>query len=313
MVETFTILDERGNWAEHAVAAAKRRGYNVKRISRGYEAPETGGLGFLRPHAEPTILQQNKERDWPIMFDRLTMVQDPAQVELYDDKSAQFWRFDKYMPPTWRFDNWHKAADFARSHDRFPIVSKADVGASSVNVRIIKDRDTLLGHIKEAFTSGIVVDHCSGGGTNPRRAHSRQRGYVLLQQFIPHDVTWRVNRVGDHFAIFKRFNYKDRNVAQTGNTIAVMELDDKMIHLIDYARNLTDAIRTKWVALDILDAGDTDWKLLETSLAWPWSVGSYGDAPFFGDTQRKWGEMWDLMIDEHERGAFNANNLATYF
>lgn len=311
MSNTFVILDERGNWVDHAVEAAARRGYQTKRISRGYEAP-VGGLGFIRPHAEPATLVKNKEHDWPFMFERLTMVQDLNQIELYDDKSAQFWRFKQYMPPTWRFSNRQAAMDFARNEAVYPIVSKADVGASSVNVRIINDCNSLLGHIKDAFTSGIVVDHCSGGGSRGRRAVSRQKGYVLLQKFVPHDVTWRVNRVGDYFAIFRRFNYKDRNVAQTGNVLPVMELDDKTIHLIDYARTLSDAIRTKWVALDILEDGPTNWKLLETSLGWPWSPGALSDTPFFGGTQRKWGEMWDLMLDEHERGVFSANNMAAY-
>jgi hypothetical protein len=308
-VRRFTILDERGNWFGPALAAAAARGYETVHITQGVDSPK-GGLGFLRPHADPRVLRKNQEHDWPFLRERLTMVQDQTQVEVYEDKSAQFWRYGKFMPPTWRFDNREKAVEFTKREATFPIVSKADVGASSVNVRIIHGRNDLLEHIKLAFTKGLPVDHCAGGGRHGRRAASLQRGYVLLQQFIPHDITWRVNRIGDHFAIFRRFNGA-HGKAQTGNVAPLTEMDDVAMHVLNFARVVSDELKSKWIALDILERAGTVY-LLETSLAWPWSADALSDTPFFGGTERKWGGMWDLMIDEYERGAFDANHLEAH-
>lgn len=315
-MKRLVVLDERGNWHGPLCKVARARGYETVEITRGVDAPrEGGGLGFIRPHADPAVLKKNKEHDWPFMHERLTMVQDATQVELYEDKSAQFWRFGQFMPPTRRFDNREKALEFARREAVFPIVSKADVGASSVNVRIIPDRKTLIGHIVEAFGRGIAVDHCAGGGRNPRRAQSKQKGYVLLQGFIPHDVTWRVNRIGDHFAIFKRYCGKDGK-AQTGNVEPVTDLFSLNAAVaLEFAKKVSDAIESKWVALDILVCGEPF--LLETSLAWPWpSPGDCMSAPFFtalgAKSQYRWDGMWDLMLDEYEQGKFDANHLAAH-
>jgi hypothetical protein len=316
-VKRFVILDARGNWFAPAIAVASGRGYEAHHVTRGIDTPkEGGGLGFLRPHADPRALKDNKEFDYPFMRLRTTMVQDQTQVELYEDKSAQFWRFGEFMPPTWRFENREKAVEFARREAPYPIVSKADVGASSVNVRIIRDRNELLGHIQLAFTKGIPVDHCAGGGKHGKRAASLQRGYVLLQQFIPGNAfTWRINAIGRGRAGFKRFNFPDRPVAQTGNVQPVMSLDEPgAAQAFAFADKVFAALKTNWCALDILTAGEQHY-LLETSLAWPWpSPGTCDEAPFFGDLvqPRKWRGMWDLMIDEYERGTFDANSLAAH-
>jgi hypothetical protein len=313
-VKRYVVLDERGNWFAPSIAVASARGYEALHIRNGIEAPkEGGGLGFLRPHAEPKVLRKNKELDFAFMQLRLTTVQDLTQVEVYEDKSAQFWRYGHLMPATWRFENREKAVEFARRQAVYPIVSKADVGASSVNVRVLTKRDELLGHIQQAFTKGIPVDHCAGGGRAGKRAASLQRGYVLLQQFIPNTFTWRINAIGRGRAGFKRFNYPDRPVAQTGNVQPVMSVDEAP-HVFAFADKVFAELKTNWCALDILTAGEQCY-LLETSLAWPWpSPGACDEAPFFGDITRprKWRDMWDLMFDEYERGTFDANRLEAH-
>lgn len=305
----FTILDERGNWHGPAIDVAKRRGYSTARIQRGYEAIQNGavGLGFLRPHAVPAILERN-HLDWCEMAERLTMVQDFAQIEVYDDKSAQFWRWAKWMPKTWRFGTREYALEFAR---HFPldgtwIVSKADVGASSKNVRLLKSRKELIEHVKQAFGPGIEVDHCAGGGREGRTSKGRQKGYVLLQEYIPHTVTWRVNAIGRGRAGFRRFNGPE-GTAQTGNVEPVMGLDDVAAQTVfAFAESVFTELGTRWCALDILLDGERPY-LLETSVGWPWpSPGTCNDAPFFGTIERplRWADMWDLLFDEYEAGTW---------
>jgi hypothetical protein len=289
----FCILDEREVWHGPACKAARDRGYKAGRICRGNEA-KGPGIGFIRPHAHPQALERNQLEDWPSMIESgLTMIQDVKQVMYYESKIMQADAFGDWLPETHIFYHHEQALKYAQSCP-LPVVSKASEGASSVNVRVIRDRDDLIRHVNQAFGAGIEVAHCDSQGTK-----SRQHGYVIFQRFIPHDTTYRVNIIGRGRAIFKRFNYPDKPVAQTGNVEAVMAMDGKMESLLEYADKVASGIGTKWAALDILDDGG-QWRLLETSLAWPWP-GKGGDNPIFR-TKRKWSGMWDALFDEVEAG-----------
>lgn len=302
----FLILDEREVWHRPAIKTAWARGYSARRILRGSEVQEAhrGAWGFIRPHAAPKILLKNHV-DYDQMAVHLNMVQDPVQVAVYENKTAQWKRWHAWMPNTVRFDVYEQAMHFAYQwSEGEAIVSKADVGASSVNVRILRSRDQLLKHIDKLFKGdGIDVKHCSGGGAS-KETISKQKGYVLLQEFIPHQVTWRVNVVGRKMAAFRRFCYPDRPVAQTGNVEPVMEIDEEIVSLLEFSKRVFSDLGTRWCAIDVLKNPAGEWKLIETSLAWPWpSPGECNKAPFF-DTKRVWAQMWDVLFDEIEAGAW---------
>lgn len=292
----FIILDERDVWHGPAIAAASARGYNARRVFGG-QVPTGPGIGFIRPHADPVRLEVNQEDYYLMQMAGLTMIQDPLQMSVYEDKSAQLQWFYEWMPTTKRFVRKEDALSFVRKCGFDTLVSKADVGASSVNVRILKGRAEQEAHVNQLFDKGIRIDHCSGGHK------SVQKGYALLQEFIPHKITWRVNIVGTKMAVFKRYCYPDKPVAMTGNTEPVMELDAEIESLLDFARKFFSFADTKWCAVDILRDTSGKWKVIETSLAWPWpGVGK--QAKFFGSS-RNWDQMWDVMFDEFEAGVWS--------
>lgn len=289
----ISILDERKVWWAPIIEAAAKRGIKGRRIFHGEECGE--GLGFIRPHADPKRLKQN-HRDYEVMASRCDVYQDRAQVELYEDKSGQAALWGDWMPDTWRFNSKEPALALLDDVD-YPLVSKADVGASSKNIRILENRDEAIRHVQQLFSQGVPVDHCAGG------ARSIQKGYALLQRFVPHEFTWRVNAIGNGRALFKRYCYPDKPVAMTGNTDPVMEMDEEVESVLEYADRFFAAAGTRWCAIDVLRDGD-QWVLLETSLAWPWpGVGKA--APIFR-TRFAWPEMFDCMFDEW----LNASPLA---
>lgn len=293
------ILDERDVWHAALAEAAHEIGLDAVRIRRGANLHGSKGLGFIRPHATPAVLHRNKNEDDSHMRSRLTMIQDAQQVRLYEDKTAQLAAFGDWMPRTFVATAHYAARECATDGllRRYPIVSKANEGASSVNVRIIRSRDELLAHIDQAFGPGIPVQYCDSRGTT-----GLQKGYVYLQEFIPHDITYRVNIIGSGRAIFKRYCYSDKPVAQTGNVDAVHELDPLMESLLEYADRFAAFAGTKWCALDILRHGD-EWKLLETSLAWPWppTRADLANAPIFR-TKYRWGDLFKCLMGEVLRG-----------
>jgi hypothetical protein len=297
----FWVLDERNVWYAAALAAAFRFGYRGKRIFSGAEV-EGEGVGFIRPHADPVALRRN-QRDFSLMAERLLMVQDAAMVETYESKSEQFRRWGAWMPLTVRITALDAALEFLAAAP-YPLVSKADVGASSVNVRILKDATEAARHVHEVFGPGVIVHHCAGGGGGVN-AKSVQHDYVLLSEFIPHEITWRVNAIGNARAVFMRHNYPDRPVAQTGNTVPVKVMTPQVESLLEYADAFFAEVGTRWCALDILwDAAIMEWRLLESSLAWPWpSPGDCNAATLFRSPYT-WIDMWDCMFSEIENGAW---------
>lgn len=290
------ILDERDGWHAALAEAAREVGLDAVRIRRGREV-KTGGWGFIRPHATPAVLYRNKNEDDSLMRSRLTMIQDAQQVRLYEDKTAQLMAFCEWMPDTIVETHLEAMRIMADAPLQYPVVSKANEGASSVNVRIIRTREELLAHIDQAFGPGIPVRYCDSRGTT-----GLQKGYVYLQEFIPHDITYRVNIIGSGRAIFKRYCYPDKPVAQTGNVDAVHGLDPLMESLLEYADRFAAFAGTKWCALDILRHGD-EWKLLETSLAWPWppTRADLANAPIFR-TKYRWGDLFKCLMGEVLRG-----------
>jgi hypothetical protein len=173
MQKQFTILDAWQSWNQPAADAAAKRGYDAKIVASGAEAHGRAGLGFIRPHAAPN--KQKSMRDDSLMRSCLTMVQDRAQVDVFENKGEQFARWAEFMPPTWRFNARPTALKFADSADPHMVfVSKADEGASSSNIRILSTRAALKEHIKTVFMRGVRGRHCGGHMTMPRT-------YIMLQ------------------------------------------------------------------------------------------------------------------------------------
>lgn len=287
----FLVRDPRRSWITPIIETAESRGIKTGVI----ETPEDitpDDIVFMRPHANPRVLPYDQT-----LYEKCSTrcIQDWRQVMWYDYKRAQIDAWSHWMPDTWVFSNLEAAMDFAETTDVFPIVSKADVGASSYNVRILYNRQELVEHLKDIWINGgIRVEHCSSDG-----AWSMQTDYCILQRFIPHQTTYRVNIVGRENAIFFRHCYPDRPVAQTGNTDPAYELTPELEDLLDFSNRFFAEAETNWCALDVLRDGDS-WKSLETSLCWPWpSPGDCDNATFF-PSGRKWTEMWDLMFDQLE-------------
>lgn len=286
------IRDPRRKWIAPLREAAERRGIKTH-VIKSLQDVTPDDLLFIRPHADPKVLRVDKE-----IYGRAGhSIQDWRQVEYYDNKRAQAAEWGHWMPRTVITSDIRQALEYAETCS-LPIVSKADVGASSYNVRVIEKRHKLIAHIEKIFRrGGITVDHCDSQGTK-----SIQNDYVILQDFIPHDVTYRVNRIGKQNAIFLRSNYPDRPVAQTGNTVPVYELNDEYADLLDYANRFFREAETDWCAVDILKCGD-GWRVIETSLSWPWpSPGDCNNATFF-PSGRKWIDMFEVMLDEWQNHA----------
>jgi len=306
-MKTFFILDERDVWHKAACDAAVRAGYQTKRLysDHRYDTLRCAeDVGFIRPHADWRRLPANRDDYARMVGAGMTVIQDAEQIRLYEDKSGQFKKWSDWMPDTWRFTDGGEAQAFV-AQTYYPLVSKADVGASSVNVRILKNKGEAAKHIAQLFGEGILVHH---GASCPQ---TRQKGYALLQRFIPHTTTYRVNAMGDARAIFFRYCYPNKPVAQTGNVEPAFEMTDELESLLEFSDKFFAHAKTKWCALDVLKDGN-EWKLLETSLAWPWpSPGTCNSGTIFRSGGKTWIKMFEVMFDQLRCGAWSDPSLSS--
>lgn len=284
------VLDAKGHWWPAIAKAAAAAGFNSHHVDKwgGGE-----GYGFVRPSPNPAILphHQNVYRQ---MSKDLTMVQDADHIDHYENKSLQFSLYADWMPRTWRFTELDPALAHLGNVD-YPLVSKADEGSSSRNIRLLENRDKAEKHVRSAFNGGLEVDLGNG--------KKLQKGYVILQEFIPHRITYRVNAIGNAKAVFFRYCYPDRPMAQTGNVEPCEEITPEIESLLEWSDRFFAAAKTKWCAIDVLKDGDK-WLLLETSLAWPWpSPGRCNEGPIFR-SNHEWIGMFDVLMDEIKAGTF---------
>jgi hypothetical protein len=293
------VLDPREKWVAPVLLAADSRGWSAKRI---YEAADAApGYALLFVHAHPEILRHDRAlaRELASRGD-VTLITDLTQTQVYEDKRAQTRLWADWMPTTWIFNDLDEALSTSLP---FPLISKADVGASSYNVRILKDRAELERHLREIFGAGVPVEHCDSKGTR-----SLQRGYAILQEFVPHQVTYRVNAIGRQRAAFYRYCFADRPMAQTGNVEPARVMTDDLASLFAWSDRFFAHAGTQWCALDALRHPTRGWVLLETSLRWPWpSPGACNqEGRFFldGRETRRWIEMFQILFDELEAGSF---------
>lgn len=293
------VLDPRDTWVEPAIKAATKRGWDARRIYTEADA-SSPGYAFVRPHANPRVLPDNQRAAHEMAARGIRLVQDLRQVDLYEDKRGQTALWNRWMPQTWVVGSMD-AAMAVLAEAPYPLISKADVGASSYNVRLLRSRDEAEAHVRQIFQGGgLKVRHCAGGDD----VWSYQKDYAILQEFVPHHVTYRVNIIGAERAIFFRYCFSDRPMAQTGNVKPAYELNAELESLLDYGDRFFREAGTKWCAIDVLKSS-SGWRLLETSLAWPWpSPGDCNNATFF-PSGRKWIEMFDLMVEQMEAGLWD--------
>ncbi len=295
--DCFSGLRHNDSWGREVSRAAILRGHEAKLFHNPNEITSPGYI-FARRRQFPPLFERDEE-----MFQKLWLdpgankwIQDRKQWQCYENKISQFLWFGNFMPDTHVICSKEVANEVINASS-LPIVSKSSVGSASVNVRILKNRCETEREIELAFGDGIQIKR--GAET------ALQQGYLLIQQFIAHDVTWRVTAIGSKRHVYKRFCYPDRNVAAPSavRQTEPVEMSEKVESLLEFSDKVFKEIGTKWCAIDVLESQYSGWKLLETSLAWARGNDPAGNANFY-NSHRSLNQQADLLIDEIEAGSF---------
>lgn len=276
-------------------AAALKRGHDATLFKSASEVAQGGhSVVFMRlaqhqprldfDRAQYHILAQTSAHEF---------IQDLGQVAAYENKGYQTLRWQEFMPATC-YLTCHTAAQLHAAAMALPFISKSLIGSASHNVRLLKTAEDVQREISQVFgADGLKIV----GGV--------QKGYVLWQEFIPHDRTYRVTAVGNHRHVYQRFNYPNRPMAAPSKIIATkpVPMSAETESLLEFCNRFFEAAGTKWCAIDVLKDPRGGWKLLETALAWARGNDESGNAPFYA-TRWSLNTQHELLLDELEAGVF---------
>lgn len=287
-------LDDRGydHTGIELFQAAGKRGHKATLFTCAGEVTG-GGYVFIRLcQTQPRLHFDREQYSALLGAPGRIMIQDPGQVHAYEDKLAQVAMWRDFMPRTFALFTKQQALALA-AMTQYPLVSKSSIGSASHNVRILADQDAAVREIEAVFDKGIKV------------SLGVQKGYWLVQEFVPHDVTYRVTAVGTKRHIYQRFNFKDRPVAAPSAVVRTKPLPMGPLaeRILEFSNRFFEMANTRWCAIDILPNTSGGWFLLETALGWARGNDESGNAPFYG-TKYSLLQQHELLLDEIEAGVF---------
>jgi glutathione synthase/RimK-type ligase-like ATP-grasp enzyme len=233
---------------------------------------------LVRPGAKTSIFRSAYQERIEILAGELNYNIYPtlAELRIYENKRyLSYWlqANDIPHPKTWVFyDKKEALAHLAGGN--FPLVGKTNVGSSGDGVTVLKNRVQTRQYIELAFGAGIrnrtgpklrqknlmasklrkllhpdqILNRLKSYEQIVRDA---QKGFVIFQEYIPHEFEWRVVRIGDSFFGHKKIKSGDKasGTLQKG-------YEGPPFKLLDFVKSITDNHRLVSQAMDIFVDGD---------------------------------------------------------
>lgn len=196
------------------------------------------------------------------------------EIMIYENKRfLRDWLISNKIPhpKTYIFYNKEEALQFSSKQTNYPLVGKTNIGASGNGVQFLNSKTELIDYITLGFTVGIN----SKSGFKPKKgsiflkikkifkkknfiinrlkeykasAEQVQKGFVILQEFIPHTYEWRCVRIGDSFFAHKKIA---RNNMSSGTLIK--GYNDVPISLLNFIKSISEQAKLSSVAIDVFE------------------------------------------------------------
>ncbi|MDP3115410.1 MAG: hypothetical protein Q8M98_11675 [Candidatus Cloacimonadaceae bacterium] len=242
-------------------------------------------LCLLKPSGRTELYRTLYQERTDILVNELELMTIPSYQELriYENKKFfAYWAAVNNLPhpQTWVFYCRHEALRAVKSMG-FPIVGKKSIGASGNGVRIIYDIRGLEKYISAAFSSGI------GSRTGPKFnkgklfsrfwdklihpkqlrnrlnaykmiASDKQKGFVILQEYILHEFEWRAVRIGDSY-----FAHKKLKTGEKASGTLLKSYENPPLDLLDYVRQITERFGFFSVAIDLFETSGSEYLINE--------------------------------------------------
>jgi glutathione synthase/RimK-type ligase-like ATP-grasp enzyme len=230
---------------------------------------EAGCDGFLaRP---PSDFQERNT----IYMERLHMIDRmlglpiyPSWDELflYENKRAMAGWLELHGFPraeTWVFQRKEEALEHLAAC-RYPIVAKANIGAGSVGVVVLKSERAARRLARQAFGALGPKRALGAFRSTPKRRNllpqwgRAQRHYLILQEYLPIRWEWRVIRLGESY-----FGFKKLLEGSFASGSGLMEWIAPPPALFDLLREVCERGRFTSMAMDVLETADGEYRINE--------------------------------------------------
>lgn len=174
-------------------------------------------------------------------------------------------------PRTRVFFDRKEALAYAGPGIGLPLVAKTNIGASGNGVRFIHNNEELHDYIIDAFSKGVgvrtgpklhkgslsgkLIKAITTRGFLKKRMgeymasyENPQRGFVIFQEFVPHEFEWRCVRIGGSFFAHKKLA---RNNMSSGTLLK--GYDPVPASLLNFIREVTERTGLSSVSIDLFD------------------------------------------------------------
>jgi hypothetical protein len=174
-------------------------------------------------------------------------------------------------PETWVFYFQDEAARFL-DVTSYPIVGKVNIGASGSGVSILQNKQDALIYLKQCFSSKGAPrrwgPNLNKGNLLKRGFHyvlhpkdiikktskyktvksDKQKGFVIFQEYVPHDFEWRIVAIGDSY-----FAHKKLKIGEKTSGSLLKKYDTPPIELLDFARKIMKRFGFLSQAIDVYE------------------------------------------------------------
>lgn len=230
---------------------------------------------LLKPSGKTSLFRALYQERLEILVNILNYRSFPSinEVRIYENKRFfAYWAQANNVPhpKTWIFYHKTEALTCLNSFN-LPLVGKMNIGASGNGIQILRTKDGAASYIKEAFDKGLsartgpklnkgkLIQRTWRKLTHPKEmvnrlktysdiASDKQKGFVILQEFIPHEYEWRAVRIGNSYFAHKKMVFKDK-----ASGTLLKNYDNPPTALLEFVRSLTDKFGFKSVAIDLFE------------------------------------------------------------
>jgi len=198
----------------------------------------------------------------------------PEEIFIYENKRfLSFWLKANNIPHpvTYIFYEKKEAQTFIKNSD-YPLVAKTNIGASGSGVKVLYDFKEAHKYIDRGFSKegvskrsgpnfakGDWINRGLHYVLNPKditkkrsiyksKRLDRQKGYVILQEYIQHEYEWRVVRIGDSF-----FAHKKLRKGEKASGALIKGYNNPPFALLDFVKQVTDKHKFLSQAVDVFE------------------------------------------------------------
>lgn len=191
---------------------------------------------------------------------------------IYENKKMAAYYFEAYAiphPHTIIIYAYNQAVDCLKSAN-YPVVAKSSIGAAGSGVEIIHSSQELHKYIVQAFKRDGIrrrfgPNRVTGSPSkwfyktlnDPsyfkkkwksyiERYKDSQFGYVIFQEYLPHEFEWRVARIGESY-----FAYKKLKVGDKSSGVKSFAYENPPLDMMDFIRELSNTHQITCAAFDL--------------------------------------------------------------